>query len=210
MLDTPNFFESRWTEAEVARANATNIQLLQVLWPNRNPAPAAALSTFFSLSNSDFGAAQIGDDAELIDTAIGKIAVAVEEIRCRALAARHRYLVNAFCDQAHDLGLSTEVQPTRHILLHGKRDTALVIPLVGVPSALRLNEIHDEVASEKHPVIWVLYDSRGLLEEAIGHLEWLNVSLPTPRQPKRAVKWTTLEKAIRVRNKSGPDRLRDR
>jgi hypothetical protein len=41
-----------------------------------------------------------------------------------------------------------------------------------------MHEIHDEVGADKHAVIWVVYDSRGLLEEAILHLEWLNVRLP--------------------------------
>jgi hypothetical protein len=178
VLDTPNFFESRWTEAEVARANTTSIQLLQVLWPGRSAVPAAALSTFFPLSSADFGPIQIGDDAELAQATVQRIATTVEGLRSRALADRHRYLVNAFCDHARDLGLSTELQPTRHILLRGKKGSILVIPLVGVPSALRMHEIHDEVGADKHAVIWVVYDSRGLLEEAILHLEWLNVRLP--------------------------------
>lgn len=179
MLDTPNFFESRWTEEEVARANSTNVQILQVLWPDRDPVPAASLSSFLKLEDLDFASSEkVGDSAKLLDVTLRRIAIVAEELRARALAARHRYLINAFCDQAKDLGLTPELQPTRHIVFQGKKSPVLVIPLVGVPNALRLHEVHKEVVSRKPPEIWVLYDERGLLIEAISHVEWLNDSLP--------------------------------
>ena len=178
MLDTPHFFESRWTEEEVARANTTSIQVLQVLWPGRDPTPASSLSSFHALSDKDFVAEQTGDNARLADSVARGIAVAAESLRARALAARHRYLINGFCDQANELGLKVDIQPSRHIVLQGKKRAVLVIPVVGVPTALRLHEVHRELDASKAPVIWALYDERGLLEEAIGHLEWLNTSLP--------------------------------
>jgi len=43
VLDSPGFMESRWTEEELARANSSNIQVLQVFWPGQkegaNPTP---------------------------------------------------------------------------------------------------------------------------------------------------------------------------
>ena len=180
LLDTPHFFESRWTEQELARANATNVQILHVLWPNRTPPAGSALSSFINLDSGKFTGAELGDDAKLIAEAVQLVVTQVEALRARALAARHRYLVDAFCDEARRRGFSIGVQPSRHILFDGKNGPIAVVPMVGVPSALRLNDVHRELDSHSKSggSIWALYDERGLLVEIITHLGWLNDSLP--------------------------------
>ena len=180
LLDTPHFFESRWTEEELTRANATNIQILHVLWPGRSAPALSALSEPLKLDATMFEGVETGDEARLRASTINQITVQVEALRARALAARHRDLVDAFCDEARRRGLRVDVQPNRHITLKGKEGPIAVVPMVGVPSALRLNDVHNELGSS--PVagdrIWALYDSRGLLKEILAHLEWLNISLP--------------------------------
>jgi len=57
LLDTPGFLASRWTEEELARANVSNIQILQVLWPGQTEASAAAFSSLYPLSMGDFQSA---------------------------------------------------------------------------------------------------------------------------------------------------------
>src|ERR1051326_1584413 len=44
MLDTPSYFESRWTSAEFGRALAKLISVLRVGWPKVNPSPRILLT----------------------------------------------------------------------------------------------------------------------------------------------------------------------
>jgi hypothetical protein len=37
MLDTPGYFDSRWTREEIGRARAKDIQVLRVIWPEHTP-----------------------------------------------------------------------------------------------------------------------------------------------------------------------------
>lgn len=181
LLDTPNFLESRWTEAELTKANATNIQVLHVLWPGRPASAPAAFSRFFSLANGSFQSHDQGKNGLLQDTIADLIAVEVEGLRARAIAARHRYLTDAFCDAARARSLSVVVQPSRHIVVTAPKGTYVVVPLVGVPNALRLHEVEIELASSnsRGPFgTWALYDERGLLTGILEHLDWLNDSLP--------------------------------
>jgi hypothetical protein len=54
LLDSPEFLASRWTEEELARANTSNIQILQVLWPGQMEGATAAFSAFHPLSQENF------------------------------------------------------------------------------------------------------------------------------------------------------------
>ena len=180
LLDTPHFFDSRWTEEELARAIASNIQILHVLWPGQAPHARSALNHYFFLNNSDFESAARSRDMRLKDLVVEAVATEAESLRARAIAFRHRYLVDAFCDEARRCGLSVSVQPTRHIVFDGKNGKVVVVPMVGVPSALRLHDVDIELASssKKSGSVWALYDDSGLLDDFLIHLDWLNSSLP--------------------------------
>lgn len=180
LLDTPHFFESRWTQEELTRANATSVQVLHLLWPGRTASSDAALNSFLSLENCDFSGPDVGDEAQLVSGTVEKIAVEVESLRARALAARHRFLIDAFCDEARRLGVDVDVQPTRHVVFRGRENEGFVMPLVGVPSAQRLHEVYRALTEggATPNVFWALYDNRGLLRTTIDHLDWLNISLP--------------------------------
>ena len=51
------------------------------------------------------------------------------------------------------------------------------MPLVGVPSSQRLQEVYQNFES-KPGNIWAIYDSHGLLQSTIDHFNWLNTMLP--------------------------------
>jgi hypothetical protein len=183
LLDTPGFRASRWTRAELSRANATNIQILHLLWPSVLPDASSAFSEFLSLQTADFkSAAVLGEDAWLTDAMSRQVVTHVESLRARALAARHRSLVDNFCDRARDeKAKAVAVQPERFIYVElASGDKVAVVPTIGVPSAHICHEI--EQAIEKTEVdaksIWLLYDERGILESWIDHLHWLNEHLP--------------------------------
>src|ERR1700733_806762 len=74
LLDTPDFLGSRWTEEELARANNSNLQILQVLWPGQKEVSSAAFSTFHPLKHEDFLSTDIlGPTAHLTEDQVGEI-----------------------------------------------------------------------------------------------------------------------------------------
>lgn len=183
LLDTPGFRASRWTVAELARANATNIQILHLLWPAVAPDATSAFSEFVPLATGDFkSAATTGEDARLIDTKAQDILTHVESLRARALAARHRSLVDNFCDRARqEKAHSIAIQPERFISIELANGTSVaVVPAIGVPTAHLYHEIERAIQQTaiKAKEIWLLYDERGILESWIEHLDWLDQHLP--------------------------------
>jgi hypothetical protein len=177
LLDSPEFLASRWTSAELARANSTNIQILQLVWPCSRLEASAAFSRAIPLEDSDFRTCSLGADARLKDTVVQKVVVETESLRARALAARHSYLVEEFCAEARQLGLRPYVQPERFITVESKSGKFVAaVPTVGVPDAVRYHEI--EAQLDRHPrqhsEVILLYDDRGIREKWLKHLSWLD------------------------------------
>jgi hypothetical protein len=181
LIDTPNFRVGRWTKEELARANATNVQILHLLWPGQVEDPSSALSQFFPLDSADFGGAVLDRGRTVQSDAIDRIYASVERLRAKAIAARYRYLVDQFCDLARAKGLQPSVQPDRWISLPllGGRELA-VVPAIGVPTSDRLNEVFEKISSvrDRSCKTWVIYDNRGLLQSWLKHLDWLDSHLP--------------------------------
>jgi hypothetical protein len=196
LVDTPGFRASRWTTAELARANATNIQILHLLWPGQTEDASSSFSHFMKLESTDFEGGIIARGEGATTDVLTRICSEVERLRARAIAARHRYLVDNFCDAARDLGMSPAVQPERWIAVARPNGRTLAaIPAVGIPTSDRLNAIFDSVADTTSNTrdLWVIFDNRGLLATWLSHLDWLSTHLPI-----RA-----------VRMSEAPDRLRE-
>lgn len=183
LLDTPGFRASRWTVEELTRANATNIQILHLLWPGVAPEASSAFSDFVSLSLADFKlSTTTGEDARFVDDTLTAIVERAESLRARALAARHRSLVDNFCDRAREeRARAVSVQPERFILVEMENgEKVAVVPTIGVPTARSCHEIERSIQRGNEPpnAIWLLYDERGILADWVEHLDWLNKHLP--------------------------------
>jgi hypothetical protein len=196
LLDTKGFRDSRWTTEELARANATNIQILHLLWPEQVEDPSSAFSFFHPLELGDFvGSGVISKEARLETATVSAICDHAEQLRARAIAARHAYLVDSFCDNARDRGFTPSVQPERWISIDLAPGSALaVVPTIGVPNSLGINQTFDAISKAGSGTggIWVLYDSRGLLASWLSHLEWLDGFLPV-----RSMRLASVDGALR-------------
>lgn len=107
LLDSPEFLASRWTEEELARANNSYIQLLQILWPGQTEGATAAFSTFHPLATADFaGSNRLGPAALLTAACVDELVDEVEGLRARAVSARHAFLVREFAIEARKEGLT--------------------------------------------------------------------------------------------------------
>lgn len=191
LLDTPGFRLSRWTTEELARANATNVQILHVLWPGQVDDGSSALSYFHQTRATDFLGSRLGKDAKLSAAALARICDEAERLRARAIAARYRYLVDGFCDAARDLGLSPNVHPDRWISVDRNGGTLGVIPTVGVPTSDRIHRNFTQLSSQTPSEMWLIYDNRGLLDTWLKHLDWLDEHLPI-----RAVRMASVYEAL--------------
>lgn len=181
LIDTPGFREGRWTKAELAQANLLGIQTLHLLWPGQKEESKYAFSHFVKLQPSDFKGSSPGRGATITQEAISAICTMAEELRAQAMALRHAHLVDNFCDAARDLAFTPSVQPERWISVALPKGKSLaVVPAVGRPTSDRINTIFDSISAHKatDAPIWAIYDSRGLHENWIRHLNWLDGHLP--------------------------------
>lgn len=175
MLDTPGFFESRWTRTEWGRATDKHISMLQVLWPGHKPSRFSTLATPMQLAEGDLV------DKRFTEPVLEAIALQVEVLRSKSVAVRHANIAGHLRSSIERLGGKVEgVGPRRTILLNMPSGAPLVAhPSVGVPTALTL---HDAVRDgDERPAV-VVYDHVGLSDDWMTHLEWLGTNF-------KPVKW---------------------
>jgi len=180
LLDTPEFLGSQWTYEELARANSTAIQILQVVWPGQEQEAKAALCLDYPLCTTDFAdkATTCGDAARLEQAVVEKIALEVESLRARALAARHSFLVQEIQREAAAIGVNFIAQPGRYVELSREGGpSAIIVPTVGVPDAVRYQEIEERMADHGDRELILAFDARGVLQRWLKHLDWLETGM---------------------------------
>lgn len=82
LLDSPGFLASRWTTQELAKANSTNIQVLQLIWPGNKLEANAAFSRALILESSDFQKTT-GIGSRLKEATVQRIVTEAESLRAR-------------------------------------------------------------------------------------------------------------------------------
>jgi hypothetical protein len=195
LLDTPEFLESQWTTEELAKASAMGIGILQLIWPRTKRARTTDLALPHYLTPLDFvPAGSTGSQARLAFVTEQKVATEVESLRARCLQARYQALVRSFCEAARQAGVEAKVQPERFILTQkGAGDRVAVIPAIGVPTALQVQEIADLFDPAKRKDVarsWLLYDHVGIRDRWIAHLRWLDSYLPVKTfRASESAKW---------------------
>jgi hypothetical protein len=102
MLDTPGYFGSRWTAAEIGRALAKKIAVLGVVWPDDQPERVTQLREPIFLQNTDFQ----GPDGPLTAPVVELILSTVEQLRSRTLAIRHAFIAGALRSASQEIGAS--------------------------------------------------------------------------------------------------------
>lgn len=186
LIDTPGFREGRWTSAELAQANLLGIQTLHLLWPGQLEDEDYAFSHFVKLHDTDFKGPSPGRGATIKPRIVDRICDLAEELRAKAMAFRHAHLVDNFCDAVRDLAYVPVVQPQRWISVELKDGSTLaVVPAVGRPTSDRINTVFDAISEHTSAgtVIWAIYDSRGIHDDWIKHLRWLDGHLPIKTVP---------------------------
>jgi hypothetical protein len=166
MLDTPGYFDSRWTSVEWGRAVAKHISMLQLVWPGHEPSRHSRLATLQRLKAEDFSGAR------LAASKVNDIALALEQVRSRSVALRHTNLVGTLRTAVEDLGGAvTGVGLKRSVLLQLPSGKSLVAyPVVGVPTSL---DVHECINLCDTHAAAVVYDHLGISDEWVRHMSWL-------------------------------------
>jgi len=176
MLDTPDYFDSRWTSAEYGRALAKGISVLRVGWPGVNPSPRTATASRVDLIAGEVDAAT----GQLTDDAINRICVQLEFVRGQSHAVRRLNLFSRLQQAVECIGgkmAGVGVHNAVYLTLPDGKDI-VVYPTVGVPTSIDLNE-----AAEREPgrSVAVVYDHIGLHERWLEHLAWLGKNITVAR-----------------------------
>lgn len=179
MLDTPGYFGSRWTAAEIGRALAKKIAVLGVVWPDHQPERLTQLREPIFLKNTDLR----GPDGPLTTIVVERIISTVEQLRSRSLAIRHAAIAGALRSATEEIGGSVAAigahRGMKIVLADGR--TLFAFPTVGVPTAEQFHEAaeHSEPVDLSTPpsAAVLVYDHVGLHARWQSHLDWLHANL---------------------------------
>jgi hypothetical protein len=176
MLDTPGYFESRWTSAEYGRALAKGISVLRVGWPMVTPSPRAATASRIDLNAVDVDVAT----GHLTDAIISQICTQLEFVRAQSHAVRSLNLFSNLKLAIERIGgkvIGVGVHKAVYLKLPDGKEI-VAYPAVGVPTSVTLNEAVDRAFAA------VVYDHIGLDERWVKHLAWLGDNIHAARWVK--------------------------
>lgn len=190
MLDTPTYFESKWTRQEFGRARAKGIHVLRVVWPDHTPTRHTDLAETLYLEPAELS----GSDGPLVDATADAVALAVERLRSRSLAARHLSLAGRLRAEVEGIGGTVEgIGAHRALSLRLPDDRQIwAYPVIGVPTAELLNDVAEKARraeQDQRPAL--VYDAMGIRAQWAEHLAWLQTHISAVRWVKVAeAGWT--------------------
>lgn len=176
MLDTPTYFESKWTRQELGRARAKEIHVLRVVWPDHIPTKHTDLAETIYLDPGDL----CDEKGPLADEPADRIVLAVESVRSRSIASRNLSITGKLRAEVEKIGGTVEgVGAHRAVSLKLPTDERLwAYPIVGIPTAELLNDIANKARQADQigsPIL--VYDHIGIREQWMDHLKWLDENI---------------------------------
>ncbi|MGE8670234.1 MAG: toll/interleukin-1 receptor domain-containing protein [Achromobacter mucicolens] len=175
MLDSPSYFESRWTTAEYGRALAKGIGVLRVQWPEAEQSNITATSSLVQLNYADFDL-----HGGLQHDALDRVCDQLEDFRSLAHATRHFSIVGVVEDAVAKIrGRVEGMDGYRAMQIRLNSGKRLVIqPTVGVPTAVTLQQVLERAGSAESAVV---YDHIGIKPSWLLHMGWLSDSIKGAR-----------------------------
>lgn len=180
MLDTPTYFDSKWTRQEIGRARAKGIQVLRVIWPAHTPSKLTDLSETIYLESDELQ----GEGGPLIEEVGSQIVLAVESLRSRSIASRYMSITGKLRADVEMIGATVEgVGAHRAISIRLlNNDIVWAYPIVGIPTADLFHDVADKARRANHQGAPILvYDHIGIRERWIAHLKWLDENISSVR-----------------------------
>lgn len=179
MLDTPNYFGSRWTSAEFGRALAKGIAVLRVAWPDSTPSARTATASRAELLPTEVDATT----GRLVDAAVDRICLQLEAVRSESHAVRNVNLVSHLRNEVERVQgqvMGVGLHKSVHLRLADGKEV-VVYPTLGVPTSTTL---HDAATRSPDRPAAVVYDHVGLHPRWLDHLDWLGAHIHEARWVK--------------------------
>jgi len=183
MLDTPGYFDSRWTRQEIGRARAKDIQVLRIIWPEHSPNKLTDMSETVYLDPDELE----GRDGPIASAVAEDIVLRVERLRSRSIAARYLSITGKLRADVEKIGASLEgVGAHRAIAVRLLGDRKIwAYPVVGVPTAEILNDVAEKARrADQREVPVLVYDHVGIRDAWSTHLQWLDEQIRAVRAIK--------------------------
>lgn len=180
MLDTPNYFVSRWTSAEFGRAMAKGISVLRIGWPESTPSLRTGTASQVELVTAEIDASTGG----LTDEAVNRICLELEVVRSQSHAVRNLNLVSTIRNSLEKIGghiVGVGRNKAVYVRLADGRDV-VAYPTVGVPTSMTLHNATTNAPADLS--IAVVYDHVGLHPSWQDHLDWLGSQISGVRWVK--------------------------
>ncbi|MGL5995775.1 MAG: toll/interleukin-1 receptor domain-containing protein [Pseudomonas proteolytica] len=169
-LDTPSYFDSRWTTAEFGRAVFRGVPILRAGWPEVDLDDRSQATLDLRLTKDDF----LSDGVSLTNQCLAHICRSAEDLRAEGVATRYRLLMNAFGTSLERAQATIEGYSLRRSLtVKPKRGEPIyVYPALGVPTTYTL---HDATLDNHPAPVAVVYDNAGIEERRWQtHMEWIS------------------------------------
>jgi hypothetical protein len=179
MLDTPNYFESRWTSAEFGRALAKGIAILRVGWPDVIPSRRTDTTSHIGLLAEDVDQTT----GQLTDRAIDQICYQLEAVRSRGHAVRNLNLASHLRIAVEKIGgyvMGVGINKAMYLRLADGKDV-VVYTTLSIPTSITL---HHAARNSPNSSVAVVYDHVGLHPDWLEHLDWLGNQISVVRWVK--------------------------
>jgi hypothetical protein len=180
MLDTPTYFESKWTRQELGRARAKEIHVLRIVWPDNTPTQQTDFAQTFYLDRADLK----GGDGPIIGEVADQIVLAVECLRSRSIASRYMSITGKLRAEVQKIGGELDgVGAHRAISVRLPDDRKIwAYPIVGIPTADLLNDVAEKARrADQRGIPVLIYDHIGIRGHWTAHLKWLDENIQTVR-----------------------------
>lgn len=179
VLDTDDYFGSKWTTQEFGRTLAKGIHVLRFAWEKSSTSPHLTLGESVMLRPSDFGS-----DGGLEDRVIDDAVVRLERIRSRSIATRHREMAGKLRIEVERIGGKFDgigLHRAMAFTLPGGR-RIVAYPTIGVPTSDLLDDIHRKtLEADAGGMPCLVYDHVGIRDRWLGHLGWLGQHIAAVR-----------------------------
>lgn len=178
MLDTPSYFDSRWTREEIGRARAKDIHVLRIVWPEHKPNRMTDLAETIYLAEEDLE----GHEGPICLSKMDEIALQIERLRSSSIASRYMPITGLFKAGVKKIGAHVEgIGAHRAISVRLIDDRRIwAYPVVGIPTAETLHDIAEKAlrSNQKEAPVMV-YDDIGIRDAWVEHLKWLDENIRT-------------------------------
>lgn len=183
MLDTPTYFESKWTRQEIGRARAKGIHVLRVVWPEHVPNRSTDFAETINLDPGEFTTT----DGPLVSATADQIVLAVEGLRSRSIASRHMTITGKLRAEVAQIGATVLGVGAHHAITIRLEDGRMVwaYPVVGIPTAETLNDVVEKTKrADRREAPVLVYDHVGIRDTWSAHLRWLDENISSVRAIK--------------------------